>query len=213
MRWRCNELTQGITHAGDKGRILAIFYSPTSAFATTLAESVANGYVNGYLADFREISARNPPNIPKPEPICGRSHFCSKSSHCRGALSCICVADKWYGEFYTSTCKYPLPRLQNGRGVLEIASANATQTVLPINGNLTAENSKGSACPCNCTYVSKSCCDSLSGGLYEAPDLRLGSLQDSSADMTCNAATGDFQASDVPLDVVLTPRELDRKQN
>lgn len=213
MRSICNELTQGIFHVGDKGRILAIFYSPTSAFATMLAESVAKGYVNGNLADFREISARNPPNIPKPEPICGRSHFCSKSSHCRGALSCICVADKWYGEFYSSTCKYPLPSFQNGRGVLEIASANATQTVLPINGNLTAEDSKGSACPCNCTYVSKACCDSPSGILYEAPDLRLGSLQAPSADMACNPTTGDFQVSNVSLDVVLTPKELDRKQS
>ena len=44
--------------------------------------------------------------------------------------------------------------------------------------------------------------------VYEAPELRLGSVQAPSANLTCNATTGDFQLSNVTLDVVLTPREL-----
>ena len=64
------------------------------------------------------------------------------------------------------------------------------------------------ACPCNCTYVSKACCNSISGIVYEAPELRLGSVQAPSANLTCNVTTGDFQASNVTLEVVLTPREL-----
>lgn len=211
MRSRCNELTQTIIHAGDKGHLLAIFYSNTSTFATTLAESVAKGYAKSNLADFREISAGNPPNIPKSEPTCGRSHFCTKASHCRGALACICVADRWHGEFYSSTCKYPLPGGRNGRGLLEFDSANATQPAFSINNTFTAEGSADTACPCNCTYVSKACCNSLSGMVYEAPGLRLGALQASSENVTCNATTGDFQASNMPVDVTLTPRKMGRK--
>ena len=211
MRSRYDELTQRTTHAGDKGHLLAIFYSNTSAFATTLAESVAKGYAMGNLADFRVISAQNPPKIPRPEPTCGRSHFCTKASHCRGALACICVADRWYGAYYTSVCKYPLPGGQNGRGLLGIDSANATQPAFSVNETFTADNSVDLACPCNCTYVSQSCCNSLSGMVYEAPGLRLGALQAPSGNVTCNATTGDFQVSNMPLDVTLTPREMGRK--
>lgn len=208
---RCGELTQAPIHAGDKGRILAIFYSNTSKFSDTLAGSVARGYATSDLADFRAISARNPPKIPQPEPTCGRSHFCTKASHCRGALACVCVADRWYGEYYTSSCKYPLPEVQYGRGLLDVDSTNATGPGSPLNGTSAMESSTISACPCNCTYVSKACCNSLSGIVYEAPDLRLGSVRAPSENVTCNATTGDFQASNMPLNVLLTPREFDRK--
>ena len=203
---RCGELTQATTHAGDRGLILAIFYSNTSEFATTIAESVAKGYAKNNLVDFRTISARNPPIIPKPEPTCGRSHFCTKASHCRGALACICVADRWYGEYYTSTCKYPLPGGQSGRGLLDFDSTNATGPAFSINETSTAALSANLACPCNCTYVSEACCNSLSGIVYEAPDLKLGSVRAPSENVTCNATTGDFQASSMVLDVMLTPR-------
>ena len=64
-------------------------------------------------------------------------------------------------------------------------------------------------CPCNCTYVSNACCDAPSGIVYEAPDLRLGSLQAPMVNMTCNSITGEFQPLNTTLDVVLIPRELD----
>lgn len=186
---------------GDKGLILAIFYADTSAFGITLAQHIAEDM----LPDLRAISAENPPNIPMPAPTCGRSHFCTKSSHCRGAFYCVCVADTWHGEFYSSSCKNPLPGKGNGRGLLEI---NATQPAFSINGNLTAEGSTDIACPCNCTYVSKACCNSPSGIVYEAPDLKLGSLQAPSVNLTCSTTTGDFQASNLTLDVMLTTRGL-----
>lgn len=156
----------------------------------------------------RAISAENPPNVPRPAPTCGRSPFCSKSSHCRGAIYCICVADRWHGEFYWSTCKNPLPGLGVGRGLLEINSANANQSASSINDTLMTESSTDIACPCNCTYVSKACCNSPSGVVYEAPELRLGSLQGPS-NMTCNATTGELQVSNMTLDVMLTTRGLD----
>ena len=68
------------------------------------------------------------------------------------------------------------------------------------------EDSKELACPCNCTYVSKACCNSPLGIVYEAPELKLGSLQAPSVNMTCNATTGDFQASNMTLGVILTAR-------
>lgn len=70
-----------------------------------------------------------------------------------------------------------------------------------------------SACPCNCTYVSKACCNSPSGMVYEEPNFRLGSLQAPSANLTCNATTGEFQASNMTLEVTLTTRGDDRKRS
>lgn len=159
------------------------------------------------------ISAHNPPNIPKPGPICGRSHFCSKASHCGGDVSCICVADKWHGEFFSSSCKQPRLSFGIRRGTLEVDSTNATQSVYIINATLTGEGSTDPACPCNCTYVSKSCCNSPSGIVYEALGLKLGSLQAPSLNLTCNATTGGFQASNLTLDVRETPRELGPKRS
>lgn len=187
--------------AGHKGRILALFYSNTSSFATSLAKSVEK--MN--FADLSAIAAKNPPIIPEPKPICGRSRFCTKASHCRGAFGCICVAERWYGEFFYSSCKWPV---QTWRGLSEIDSANVTQSAFLINSTLTAETSTALACPCNCTYVSKACCNSPRGIVYEAPDLRLGALQPPLVNLTCNATTGEFQASSMTLDVMLTTREL-----
>ena len=90
-------------------------------------------------------------------------------------------------------------------------SANATESDPTLNSTLTQDGGMDLACPCNCTYVSKACCNSLSGMVYEAPELRLGSVQAPSANLTCNATTGDFQVSNVTLNVVLTPRELSER--
>ena len=158
------------------------------------------------FVDLRAIAAENPPIIPEPKPICGKSRFCTKASHCRGAFGCICVAEKWYGDFFTSSCKRW--QIRNWRGLSEIDSANVTQLAFPINSTLTTEPSTALACPCNCTYVSKACCNSPRGIVYEAPDLRLGALQPPSENLTCNATTGEFQASSMTLNVMLTTSEL-----
>ena len=83
-----------------------------------------------------------------------------------------------------------------GRGVLEVDLVNATQSDLSINSTLSEESTMDYACPCNCTYVSKACCNSPSGLVYEAPELRLGSLEAPSANLTCNASTGEFEPSE-----------------
>ena len=43
--------------------------------------------------------------------------------------------------------------------------------------------------------------------------MRLGSVQAPSVNLTCNAATGEFQASNVTLDVVLTTRKPSRERS
>ena len=188
-------------HVGDKGRILTILYSKTSPFA----EAVADTEWENFQREVKAISARNPSTVPEPSPQCGKSTYCTKYTDCKAAVGCVCIADQWHGEFFTSKCKWPY--LGYRRGVLEIDSANATESDPASNSTLTEEGRVDLACPCNCTYVSKACCNSISGIVYEAPELRLGSVQAPSANLTCNATTGDFQASNVTLDVVLTPRE------
>ena len=160
------------------------------------------------MPDLKAISVRNPPTTPDSEPRCGISQLCSKASDCAFAFGCICTADKWYGEFFTSTCKWRLPRLRNWRGLLGNDSANATGSDFSLNSTISEDGTNDSACPCNCTYVSRACCNLLSGSVQEAPDKRLGSLLVPSAKLACDAATGELQASNVTLDVLLTTKGL-----
>ena len=199
MYSRCDGLSSGTTYAGTRGRILVVFYTNSSAFASGLAESEEKRTLDDFVEN---IWTRNPPTIPKVEPICRRFPYCSKSSDCRGAFGCICIADKWHGEFWATSCKWPFPDL--GRGLFEIDSVNATQSASSVNRTLTATSSGNVACPCNCTYVSKACCDSPAGYVYEGIDLKLGSVQAPSANMTCDITTGDFRTSNTTLDVLLT---------
>ena len=201
---RCDELTCNSIHVGERGRILTILYSNTSAFADMLA---ADPDIAGMLPALKAISAQNPPTVPDSKPWCGTTRYCSGSRDCRGGFGCICIAQKWYGEFYTGTCRLPFSGNREGRRLLGIDLANATESNFSMNSTLTREGAMDLACPCNCTYVSRACCNSLSGIVYEAPNLRLGSVQAPSVNLTCNATTGEFQASNMTLDVILTTRE------
>lgn len=160
------------------------------------------------MPDLKAISVRNPPTAPDLEPRCGISQLCSKPSDCSGAFGCICVADKWYGEFFTSICKWPHTRPRNWRGLLGNDPANATGSNVSMNSTVTEEGMKDLACPCNCTYVSRACCNLVSGVVHEAPDKRLGSLLVPSAQLACDAATGELQASNVTSDVLLTTERI-----
>ena len=201
LRGRCDELTCNSIHVGERGRILTILYSNTSAFADMLA---ADHNVEGMLPDLKAISARNPPIVLDAEPWCGTTQHCSGSRDCRREFGCVCIAEKWHGEFYTGTCRLPFSGNRNGRGLLGTDLANATESSFSMNSTLTGEGTMDLACPCNCTYVSRACCNSLTGIVYEAPNLRLGSVQAPSANLTCSATTGGFQASNMTLDVILT---------
>ena len=209
------ELTSNSIHPGDKGSILTILYSNTSAFSEMLVDSD----LNNFQPELRTISFRNPPTIPDPNPKCGKSDYCVKAKDCQGGNNCICVADKWNGEYFSSKCTWPypgyrlFPGLRDGRGALESDSANINRPDPSMNSTIMETGTMDLACPCNCTYVSKACCNSPFGLVYETPDLRLGSVQAPSANLTCNATTGDFQASNETLNVLLTPRELFRKRS
>lgn len=176
-----------------------VFYTSSSAFASRLAESEAKGTLGRFI---ETISAQDPPPIPTAEPKCRRYPYCSKPSHCTGAFGCICSADKWHGEFWTTSCNWNFPNL--GRGLSEIDLVNATQPASFDNRTFTETSLGDVACPCNCTYVSKACCNSPAGIVHEAVDLKLGSVQAPSVNVTCNRTTGDFQTLDTTLDVLLT---------
>ena len=199
MYSRCDGLSSGTTYAGTRGQILVVFYTNSSAFASELAESEVKGTLGHFI---EEISAQDPPTIPTAEPKCRRYPYCSRSSHCSGAFGCICAADKWHGEFWSTSCKWPFPDL--GRGLSEIDLVNATQSAPSNSRTLPATSLGNVACPCNCTYVSKACCDSPAGIVHERVDLKLGSVQVPSVDVICNQNTGDFQTLNGTLDVLLS---------
>ena len=196
---RCDGLSPGSIYTGSRGHILVVFYTNSSIFASQLAESEVKGTL-GHFID--TIPAQDPPTIPTAEPKCRRYPYCSRSSHCTGAFGCICAVDKWHGEFWSTSCKWPFPDV--GRGLSEIDMVNATQSASSGNRTLTATDLGDIACPCNCTYVSKACCDSPTGIVHEGADLRLGSVQAPSVNATCNSITGDFQTLNTTLDVLLT---------
>ncbi|KAI9826860.1 MAG: hypothetical protein M1832_005799 [Thelocarpon impressellum] len=54
------------------------------------------------------------------------------------------------------------------------------------------ESGDATACPCNCTYVSSSCCGSDEGVVHEEPSQKLGRLHPPEG-MCCNAQTGELQ--------------------
>ena len=199
MYSRCDGLNSGTTYTGTRGHILVVFYTNSSTFASQLAESEVKGTLGQFI---ESISAQDPPPIPTAEPKCRRYHYCSRSSQCTGAFGCICAADKWHGEFWSTSCKWPFPDV--GRGLSEIDLVNATQPASSYNGTLAAANLGDVACPCNCTYVSKACCDSPAGIVHEGVDLNLGSVRAPSANVVCDRTTGDFQTSNTTLDVLLT---------
>lgn len=128
-------------------------------------------------------------------PTCGS--YCSSISFCTGNDGCTCIADPWQGvgsRYFTGTCKMSF----RGRHLDEVASNHTSSD--KVNGTpststpgpLQTASLSGSVCPCNCTYVSKACCNS-EGIVYEAPSLRLGALQPPDSNVTCNVTTGEFE--------------------
>lgn len=165
-------------------------------------------------ADDASSSAVNPPGTQGL--ICGQ--YCSSNDLCTGDDGCKCIADPWQGVgsgYFTGTCKLPYFSGGSGRelgevnndsdifvnstgafGVFDDSTAPLSQQSNPKNLTLTDIQL---ACPCNCTYVSKACCSSTSGLVYEALSLRLGALMPpngtANATATCDVATGKFQMS------------------
>lgn len=103
--------------------------------------------------------------------------------------------------------------LLNANGTLEIAatSDNATFTSATVNTTIVDSTSFNSTtfgpsitdltCPCNCTYVSKACCLSLTGLVYEDPIMRIDTIvQASNGSVCCHHQTGNWTQAAVTRD-------------
>ncbi|KAL9017041.1 MAG: hypothetical protein Q9185_005643, partial [Variospora sp. 1 TL-2023] len=136
---------------------------------------------------------------------CGQRRYCSRVSDCSIA-GCRCVAD---GDinFWSASCRAVLP---DARGLPEKNNStsnnnnnnNNRASASPLN-NSTAGAGVDSKpvvgvdlpCPCNCTYVSKQCCDSSddTGIVHEPPANHLGALRPPMAYLECDRTTGDWR--------------------
>lgn len=162
--------------------------------------------VEGELDDTASSGSRG----PNAQRVTGRNcgQYCSSFNLCTGGDECKCIADPWQSPgsgYFTGTCK--LPYFASGRQLSEIYvnSTNLINVTGVLNSSASAAasafnatsisggNSTGLACPCNCTYVSKACCSSDSGTVYEAPNLKLGALHAPNSSMVCDATSGQFQ--------------------
>ena len=158
------------------------------------------------------------PNDARDRPSCGQ--YCSgPSGLCDEASGCLCIADPWQGvgsASFTGKCKVPyrytstndLPSSSSssysssGRELLASDLNSTTNATVPYPGNnstitLTIQGglADDSPCPCNCTYVSRGCCNSTTGILHEAPGLKLGMLKAPNSSFVCDAGTGRFRSN------------------
>ncbi|MCJ1228302.1 hypothetical protein MMC12_004963 [Toensbergia leucococca] len=149
-------------------------------------------------------SSSNPPGTQRGSGLtCGQN--CASVNLCTGPDGCRCIADPWQGVgsgYFTGTCKLPFFSSHRGLGEIGINSTSSIGSSGSIGSTSSASNTPGLgasdtslACPCNCTYVSNSCCLSTLGIVHEATNLKLGALQPPNATTVCNTATGDFQES------------------
>jgi len=148
-------------------------------------------------------SGSNPPGTQQQSsgPTCGQN--CASVNLCTGPDGCKCIADPWQGVgsgFFTGTCKLPYSASGRKLGEISINSTsfiNSAGTSNPVGSPPPAQDLilAGQACPCNCTYVSKACCLSASGIVYEAPNLRLGAVRAPNDTAICDPTTGEFRVS------------------
>lgn len=161
--------------------------------------------------------------------VCGLSHSCNSPSDCSLANDCVCASDKGIplsATWGTFLCTY-VPNIAaaaaaavqlrsdcrgrcvlNANGTLEVAgtSDNTTFTSATVNMTIGDSTTFGPsitdlACPCNCTYVSKACCLSLTGRVYEDPVLRTDTIvQAPNSSVCCDHQTGNWTQTAVTRD-------------
>ncbi|KAL8652094.1 MAG: hypothetical protein Q9210_002886 [Variospora velana] len=135
---------------------------------------------------------------------CGRKPYCSRVSDC-SIGGCRCVADGGI-NFWSASCRAVLADAASavgsgvGRGLLEknntsnnSASASSLDSSAGVESKLVGGDLPDLPCPCNCTYVSKQCCNSDTGIVYEEPANHLGSLRAPMGDLECDRTTGEWK--------------------
>ncbi|KAL8972621.1 MAG: hypothetical protein Q9197_002694 [Variospora fuerteventurae] len=146
---------------------------------------------------------------------CGQRRYCSRVSDCSIA-GCRCVAD---GDinFWSASCRAVLPDARGLPGKNNSTTSNNNNnnnnnraSASPLN-NSSAGAGVGSKpvvggdlpCPCNCTYVSKQCCDSsddtttTTGIVHEPPANHLGALRPPMGYLECDRTTGEWRPKKV----------------
>lgn len=104
--------------------------------------------------------------------------------------------------------------LLNANGTLEVTATpdNTTFTSAALNTTIVDSTSYESttfspsltdlACPCNCTYVSKACCLSLTGLVYEDPVMKIDTVvQATNGSVCCDHQTGNWTKAAVTRDM------------
>ena len=146
------------------------------------------------IGDFSDLEESEAPVAPAP-PMCGESCW-GPVNLCGASDGCRCIADSFQGvgsRYYTGICK-PSSFAFDGRRLRETLINGTGLVNVGSNFTLTVKHSAGfqevtpPACPCNCTYVSRACCEAPSGVVYEAVDLKLGILEPS----RCPNSTNDI---------------------
>ena len=202
--------------------LVVVLYEPGSDYDEYVRAELAAGrlpvadvdgvpYKVEYISEGElDDTASSGSRAPNAQQVTGRTcgQYCSSVNLCTGGDECKCIADPWQSPgsgYFTGACK--LPYFASGRQLLEInltstnlvnitgiSNTSASAAASAFNApSLSGGTNTGLACPCNCTYVSKACCLSDSGTVYEAPNLKLGALHPPNSSMICDPTSGQFQ--------------------
>ncbi|KAL9027493.1 MAG: hypothetical protein Q9196_003995 [Gyalolechia fulgens] len=151
---------------------------------------------------------------PRPAQCGGGRPYCSRASHCSPNSGCRCVADGTVEDWRTSCQAISVDASGVGRVLLgnsdprdgnrssnSISAQSSSPSSPADSSEATTAWSEGPGpgllsehvCPCNCTYVSKGCCTSDSGIVYEERRKYLGALRPPMESLECDSETGDWR--------------------
>ena len=197
--------------SGNRKQLVLVLYQPGSHFDQEIQANERSGTENYFrigrlagnslylIANTTPDGASSSGAQDNPSgPSCGQ--YCSGPVNlCTGYGGCKCVADPWQGTgsgFFTGSCKLPYSAQDSGRELMEI-DPNITNVIEPISASVVPIIDESTmACPCNCSYVSKACCLSTSGIVFEASNLKLGALLPPNNSTFCNSTIAQFESRD-----------------
>lgn len=203
---------------GAIGNLEILIYAPGSKFDRAISGAYSAGnpfvydeFLNNIACAKETAISPHPFQIPinkgatgLPSNItelqCGQP--CSSDADC-ATNGCTCLATPVgnpQDRLWTSTCRLPYTAsssaTKSSSGGAKISSfavevLNSTQSS-NFSTIIRALDLRDVACPCNCTYISKACCGSASGVVYETPNLQRGNLE-APAGQYCDLTTGKLE--------------------
>lgn len=191
LSWHCAKTAS--TSTGSQNELILTLFAPDSDYEKAIQSMIQAGEsicaqeaASGASVDITGAAScgSTPPSAPNTftGPICGRSCW-SSANLCSGRDGCRCIAGSHQGvgsRFFSRLCKPAL----------------GTNTTQVANGSVPADTSSATVtlavCPCNCTYVSEACYESLTGIVHEPAVMNLGELEPP-VSSCCNTTTGGIQ--------------------